>query len=101
VTFRQSVADGSDIVLAASTRYVGKSRLGLGPLRGTEQGGYLQSNFGIKWERRQSDLFVNVTNLFDAIGNRYALGTPFALPDGDEYTPLRPRTVMIGFNLAL
>jgi iron complex outermembrane recepter protein len=101
ITFRHDMADGSDVIIAASTRYVGKSRLGIGPVLGTEQGGYLQSNLGFKWERRQSDLFVNVTNLFDAIGNRYALGTPFALPDGDEYTPLRPRTVMIGFNLAL
>lgn len=100
ITYRQPVGEGGAVVVAASARYVGKSRLGIGPVLGTRQGGYLQSNFGLKWERAQSDIFLNISNLFDATGNRYALGTPFDLPDGDEYTPLRPRTVMIGFHFA-
>jgi len=101
VTYRQPFINDSSLVFVASSRYVGKSRLGIGPVLGTEQGGYFQTNMGIKWERSQSDFFLNISNLFNAIGNRYALGTPFALPDGDEYTPLRPRTVMIGFNIGL
>ena len=101
LSYRYAFADDSDFVVAASTRYVGKSRLGIGPVLGTEQGGYLVSNFGLKWERANSDIFLNVSNIFDTAGNRFALGTPFALPDGDSYTPLRPRTVMIGFNFGL
>ncbi len=100
ITYRQPLHDGS-LVFAASGRYVGKSRLGIGPVLGAEHGGYFQTNLGLKLERSQSDLFINISNLFNAVGNRYALGTPFALPDGDEYTPLRPRTVMIGFNFGL
>jgi outer membrane receptor protein involved in Fe transport len=101
LTYRYPVTDSSELVLAASARYVGESRLGIGPVLGTQQGGYLVSNVGVKWERAQSDFFLNISNLFDATGNRYALGTPFALPDGDDYTPLRPRTVMIGFSFSL
>ena len=100
VNYRQPFYDG-DLVFAASSRYVGKSRLGIGPVLGAEQGGYLQTNLGLKWERSRSDFFLNISNLFNAVGNRYALGTPFALPDGDEYTPLRPRTIMVGFNFGL
>jgi len=98
ISYRYAVASNSDVVIAASTRYVGRSRLGIGPVLGTEQGGYLVSNLGLKWERARSDIFLNVSNIFDAVGNRFALGTPFTLPDGDAYTPLRPRTVVIGFN---
>jgi iron complex outermembrane recepter protein len=101
VAYRRPAGNNGTLVIAASTRYVGKSRLGIGPVLGAEQGGYLQSNFGLKWERARSDIFLNVTNLFGTVGNRYALGTPFALPDGDEYTPLRPRTIMIGFSFGL
>lgn len=101
VSYRLPLANSSGIIVAASTRYVGKSRLGIGPVLGTEQGGYLQSNLGLKWERARSDIFLNISNIFDSVGNRYALGTPFALPDGDDYTPLRPRTIMVGFNLGL
>ncbi|MBL0925757.1 MAG: TonB-dependent receptor, partial [Sphingomonadaceae bacterium] len=101
LSYRHSFADNSDLVLAASARYVGKSRLGIGPVLGTQQGGYFISSVGLKWERAQGDVFLNVSNLFDATGNRYALGSPFALPDGDDYTPLRPRPIMVGFNFGL
>ena len=101
VNYRHALPDDSDLVVAASARYVGKSRLGIGPVLGTEQGGYFVSNFGLTWKRARGDIFFNISNIFDAAGNRFALGTPFALPDGDAYTPLRPRTVMIGFNLGL
>ena len=101
LSYRHALASDSDLVIAASARYIGKSRLGIGPVLGTQQGGYLVSNFGLKWESPRSDIFLNVGNIFDTAGNRFALGSPFALPDGDAYTPLRPRTVMIGFNFGL
>ena len=101
LSYRYAVASDSDLVIAASARYVGKSRLGIGPVLATQQGGYLVSNFSLKWELARSDIFLNISNIFDTAGNRFALGTPFALPDGDAYTPLRPRTVMIGFNFGL
>lgn len=101
LSYRYAITDDNDFIIAASARYVGKSRLGIGPVLGTQQGGYLVSNLGLKWEGARSDIFLNVSNIFDAAGNRFALGTPFALPDGDAYTPLRPRTLLIGFNFGL
>jgi hypothetical protein len=40
-----------------------------------------------------------VSNLFDAVGNRFALGTPFAVGN-NQITPLRPRTIRIGIERA-
>ena len=43
---------------------------------------------------------LGVTNLADAIGNRFALGTPFAAGSGGQITPLRPRTIRLGIDTA-
>ena len=42
---------------------------------------------------------LSITNLADAKGNRFALGTPFAVVRAQE-TPLRPRTIRIGVDFA-
>jgi len=42
---------------------------------------------------------IGISNLFDTIGNRFALGTPFAV-NNDQITPLRPRTIRIGIEHA-
>ncbi|KQY69383.1 MULTISPECIES: hypothetical protein [unclassified Sphingomonas] len=34
----------------------------------------------------------------DAIGNRFALGTPFQAAGGRQITPLRPRAIRIGLD---
>jgi hypothetical protein len=42
---------------------------------------------------------LTVTNLTDEIGNRFAFGAPIAT-GADQITPLKPRTVRLGFELA-
>jgi len=42
---------------------------------------------------------IGISNLFDAVGNRFALGTPFAI-GSNQITPLRPRTIRIGIEHA-
>jgi hypothetical protein len=39
-----------------------------------------------------------VSNLLDKRGNRFAFGSPFTLLDRRQITPLRPRTVRLGFE---
>ena len=77
--------------------YVGKSRLGIGPELGQLQGDYLDSGLTVRVGRRNLGLTLGVTNLADVKGNRFALGTPFAI-GRDQVTPLRPRTVRLGFD---
>ena len=40
---------------------------------------------------------LSVTNLTDEIGNRFAFGAPIAT-GADQITPLRPRTIRLGFE---
>ena len=90
---------GGDLSLTAQgwARYVGRSRLGVGPELGDSQGDYLDSGLTVRIGRHGTGITLGVTNLFDAVGNRFALGTPFEV-GRDQITPLRPRTVRLGFD---
>jgi len=81
----------------ASARYVGKSRLGAGPVLGGAQGNYVETNANVRLTMRAIAVSITVSNLFDAAGNRFALGTPFALSN-NQITPLRPRTIRVGIE---
>lgn len=80
-------------------RYVGKSRLGVGPVLGQSQGDYVDSGVSARVALGSIGVSVGVANLLDARGNRFALGTPFATGH-DQVTPLRPRTVRLGVDAA-
>jgi iron complex outermembrane receptor protein len=79
--------------------YVGKSRLGVGPELGELQGDYLDSGLTVRVGRSGLGLSLGITNIADVEGNRFALGTPFAV-GREQVTPLRPRTVRLGFDAA-
>lgn len=96
--YRLAAADG-DMRLSASARYVGKSRLGVGPVYGRQQGDYVDTALTTSWSRGPLRVSTTLTNIFDALGNRFALGTPFDLTGGD-YTPMRPRTLRVGVDFA-
>ncbi|GAB5348254.1 TonB-dependent receptor [Alteriqipengyuania sp. 357] len=79
--------------------YVGKSRLGIGPELGDPQGDYLDSGLTIRVGKPWFGGTLSVTNLADVKGNRFALGTPFAVSRAQE-TPLRPRTIRLGIDFS-
>ncbi|MGC4251816.1 MAG: TonB-dependent receptor, partial [Sphingobium sp.] len=99
VDYRAPVSDLLSLHLSGSARYIGKSRLGVGPILGREQGNYVDTALSASLIRGPAQLSLSLTNLFDSNGNRFSLGTPFDL-ETDYYTPLRPRTVRIGLDFA-
>jgi len=100
VKYEFAVSDTAQISLAASARYTGRSRLGVGPILGAEQGDYLDTRVSARLSFDHFALTASVTNLADEVGNRFALGTPFAVTSEQQITPLRPRTIRIGFDAA-
>lgn len=77
--------------------YVGHSRLGIGPELGEPQGDYLDSGLTARVGRDAYGVSLTLTNIADTKGNRFALGTPFAV-GRDQITPLQPRTIRLGFD---
>ena len=77
--------------------YVGRSRLGIGPELGEPQGDYFDSGAMVRIGRSGTGVTLGVTNIADSRGNRFSLGTPFSV-GREQVTPLRPRTVRLGFD---
>ncbi|USI74841.1 TonB-dependent receptor [Sphingomonas morindae] len=87
---------GTRISLGALAHYVGRARLGVGPLLGGRQGGYIDSMADMRLETPQFGVTLSVRNLADAVSNRFALGSPLEVGwRPAAVTPLRPRTVRL------
>lgn len=87
-----------DLRLGVWAKYIGPSRLGVGPRLGDKQGNYLDTGLAARVGDGQRGLTLSLTNLLDSKGNRFALGTPFDMAQGAYITPQRPRTVRIAFD---
>jgi outer membrane receptor protein involved in Fe transport len=98
VKYEFAVSDSAQLSLSASARYTGRSRLGVGPILGAPQGNYLDTRLSARLSFESFALTASVTNLTDEVGNRFALGTPFAVLSEEQITPLRPRTIRLGFE---
>lgn len=96
--YSTGLGNGFDLSASAWARYVGRSRLGVGPVLGVSQGDYVDTALGVRVSRDRYGLFLDATNLLDTEGNRFSLGSPFTLPYGPQVTPLRPRTLRIGMD---
>ncbi|WP_114951106.1 TonB-dependent receptor domain-containing protein [Sphingosinicella terrae] len=94
-----TVGQDLDLHLSGAARYVGESRLGVGALLGEPQGEYVDISLGARLERGPYGLSLTLTNLLDEVGNRFALGSPFTLIEQRQITPLRPRTLRLGWQM--
>jgi outer membrane receptor protein involved in Fe transport len=97
--YRRPLAGALELTAQGWANYVGRSRLGVGPELGEPQGDYLDTGLTVRVGREDIGVTLGLTNLTDEEGNRFALGTPFAV-GRDQLTPLRPRTIRIGLDAA-
>jgi outer membrane receptor protein involved in Fe transport len=97
--YRRDIGGNLELTAQTWANYIGRSRLGIGPELGELQGDYLDTGLTVRVGREAFGVTVSVTNLADAEGNRFALGTPFAI-GREQITPLRPRTLRIGLDAA-
>jgi outer membrane receptor protein involved in Fe transport len=97
--YDRPVGDDLDLTAKGWLSYVGRSRLGIGPELGEPQGDYLDSGLAVRVGRDAYGVSLTLTNIADTKGNRFALGTPFAV-GRDQITPLQPRTLRLGFDAA-
>lgn len=100
ISYARQVGDGLELEARGFVRYTGKSTLGIGPILGQLQGDYLDTGLEFRLGDDRRGLSLSLTNLADARGNRFALGSPFQVRDRDQITPLQPRTVRLGFDMS-
>jgi iron complex outermembrane recepter protein len=97
--YRREIGSGMELKALGWARYVGRSRLGVGPELGDLQGNYLDTGLTVRLGRERLGATLGITNLTDSVGNRFALGTPFAV-GREQVTPLRPLTIRLGLDAA-
>jgi len=100
ISYSLGLTQTVDMLVRGYARYVGKSTLGVGPILGQLQGDYVDSGVEVRVGDDRRSLSLSVTNLLDSRGNRFAFGSPFLLQNGNQITPLQPRSVRLGFELA-
>jgi iron complex outermembrane recepter protein len=100
VHFETPLSPRLTLALDGAVRFVGHSQLGIGPPLDLAQGGYVDGQAGARLDFGAFGLSLDIDNLADARGNRFAFGNPFSIGARDQVTPLRPRTVRIGFDAA-
>ena len=98
--YRTILAPGLALRLNGAVRYVGNSVLGVGPILGEPQGELFDVGLGARLEHGPHAFSLTVTNLLDEAGNRFAMGSPFTLIENPQVTPLRPRSVRLGWQIA-
>ena len=86
----------SELTVAGNARYVGRSRLGVGPVLDLPYGNYVETGLTSALRFSRYELSLTVDNVLDTRGNRFAIGNPFGVAYRDEATPLRPRRIRIG-----
>ncbi|MEE4451145.1 TonB-dependent receptor [Novosphingobium resinovorum] len=95
--WNRQLSDALRLTANGWASYVGKSRLGIGPELGDPQGNYLDSGADLRVGTERYGVTLALSNITNARGNRFSLGTPFGT-GRDQTTPLRPRTIRLGFD---
>lgn len=85
--------------LGADFRYIGHSRLGVGPMLDVPQGGYLRSELTARLGDDRRSATLRLSNPFDTAGIRYGIGSPYQLSE-PQAVPVRPLTVRLTFDAA-
>jgi outer membrane receptor protein involved in Fe transport len=98
--FRTALSPRLTLALDGSVRYVGESHLGIGDPLDIDQGRFADGQIGARLDFGRFGLSLDVDNVADARGNRFSFGNPFSIATRRQTTPLRPRTVRIGFDAA-
>ncbi len=98
-SYRTRIDRRTELMLDGTAKYVGSSKLGIGEPLEVSQGKYVNTSIGARLSRGALGLSVDVNNLLDVRGNRFAYGNPFGIAQRNQITPLVPRRVRVGVDL--
>jgi iron complex outermembrane receptor protein len=98
IAYQTRLTEKLSFSIDASIRYFGHSRLGVGPMFNIEQGNYADTTVSARVGGRNFGVSIGASNLLDSARNRFSLGNPFGVMNGQQTTPQQPRTLRIGID---
>nr|WP_299597984.1 TonB-dependent receptor [Sphingomonas bacterium] len=78
--------------VSVQANYIGRARLTFDPDLDRTMGGYATLSSTAQLARDRVTFSARIDNLVDIRGDSFAFGNPFSIMDGQQFTPLRPRT---------
>ncbi|MGN6269220.1 MAG: TonB-dependent receptor domain-containing protein [Sphingomonas sp.] len=85
--------------LAGQGNYIGKARLSFDPDLDRHMGEYGVFALSASAAKGRWSVAARLDNLFDAAGDSFAFGNPFSIRNAPQFTPLRPRTLVLSVGL--
>jgi outer membrane receptor protein involved in Fe transport len=98
ISYSVNLNDRLLLTMDGAARYVGESHLGVGPLEDLDQGKYVDVSAGARLDAGHWGLTLDIANVLNVRGNRFALGNPIDVAAGRQITPLRPRNIRLGIH---
>ncbi|WP_159981462.1 MULTISPECIES: TonB-dependent receptor [unclassified Novosphingobium] len=86
------------LTLDAAVRYVGHSKLAIRAPFALGQGRYYDVSTGARLGFGKWGVALDLDNVLNTRANTFAFGNPFSVADGLQQTPMRPRSIRIGFD---
>ena len=89
---------GLRVQLRADVNYVGESRLSFEPALDRRMGDYVRADIAVQLQHGPTSWTLQLSNLLDSRADTFAFGNPFSIRTQSQFTPLRPRTLMLGVS---
>ncbi|AXB76553.1 TonB-dependent receptor [Novosphingobium sp. P6W] len=88
----------AQITFDAAIRYVGYSKLAIRAPFAMGQGRYYDVSSGARLGFGKWGVALDIDNLLNTRANTFSLGNPFSVAQGQQQTPMRPRSIRIGVD---
>jgi len=98
IAYQARLGEKLSLSIDASVRYFGHSRLGIGPMLNIEQGNYADTTISARIGNPRAGISISASNLANGARNRFSLGNPFGVMNGQQTTPQQPHTIRIGLD---
>ncbi|TPG42869.1 TonB-dependent receptor [Sphingomonas koreensis] len=95
--YRFDIADWT-VRLAGQGNYIGSARLSFDPDLDRQMGEYAVFALSSTATAGPWSVTARLDNLFDTAGDSFAFGNPFSIRDARQFTPLRPRTLIVSLG---
>jgi iron complex outermembrane recepter protein len=97
-SYQKDVSGQARVSLVGEVSYVGKSRVTFDPVNAPTMGGYFRAKLLAELRAPTWSAQMFVTNPTNEAGDTFAFGNPFSFSQGQQATPMRPRTIGISMS---
>ncbi|OYU69538.1 MAG: TonB-dependent receptor [Alphaproteobacteria bacterium PA2] len=97
-SYRRPVLKNATLNLVGEVSYIGKSRVTFDPANSPTMGGYSRAKLIAELRTPRWDGQIFITNPTNEAGDTFAFGNPFSFSQGQQATPMRPRTIGVSLS---